>query len=453
MNRISTLLDRLAGRDLAARLLGGGAIALVIKVASAATSYIMLVAFARMLDATSYGQFGFMLNLAIVLAAVASLGLPAGIMRFWGSHEAKGEWGKARGVVAASLKWLGVSAVVLIVAGLTLSALGIGQAQTGLTQGLALTAAFAALLAFGDYYSGALRAQNQTTWAMAPRDIVWRLAAPLLAFVTGLVLGRQDIFIAITCTIIVLLVTTLAQHVIHMRRTRAAVGAAPAELDGAAWRRVALPLWGAGILFAMVQQLDVVVVSAYLGAAPAGAYFAAQKTASLLGLVMIAGGMVAAPLMSARFHTGHMDELQRICRLLAVAIAGTTLAGFVLLAGIGSFLLSIFDPAYVEAYGVMMILAIGFCADALAGPSAYLMQMTKLEWVYLRVMAIVYALVLALQVAFIPRYGMVAAACASAFGVVLWNILSVTLLRREIGIDPSILSLFGRAAPVSKEPK
>jgi O-antigen/teichoic acid export membrane protein len=162
---------------------------------------------------------------------------------------------------------------------------------------------------------------------------------------------------------------------------------------------------------------------------------------------MIAGGMVAAPMMAASYHAGRMDELQRLCRLLALAIAATTLAGLAFLAVLGKFLLGIFDPAYVSAYGVLMVLGLGFTVDAMAGPSAYLMQMTKLEWTYLRVMAIVYALVIALQLTFVPRYGMIAAAAASALGVVVWNLLAVSLLRREIRIDPSVFSLFRRTAP------
>ena len=110
------------------------------------------------------------------------------------------------------------------------------------------------------------------------------------------------------------------------------------------------------------------------------------------------------------------------------------------MAVLGNLLLTIFDPTYVSAYGVLMVLSFGFAVDAMAGPSAYLMQMTKLEWTYLRIMAVVYGLVLALQVTFVPRYGILAAAAASAFGVVIWNVLAIHLLRKEIGIDPSILS-------------
>ena len=104
--------------------------------------------------------------------------------------------------------------------------------------------------------------------------------------------------------------------------------------------------------------------------------------------------------------------------------------------------MSIFDPAYRDAYSILVILAVGYAIDAIAGPTAYLMQMTSLEGSYLRIMAIVYAFVLALQFALVPHYGAIAAALATALGVVMWNVLSIYHLRKSIGIDSSILSFF-----------
>jgi O-antigen/teichoic acid export membrane protein len=188
--------------------------------------------------------------------------------------------------------------------------------------------------------------------------------------------------------------------------------------------------------------LDVVVVGTLVGPQEAGAYFAAQKTASLLGLVMIAGGLVAAPLMSAAFQAGQHVELQRLCKFLSLAIAVGTLAGFIVLVIMGKPLLAIFDPSYRDAYAILVILSIGYAIDALAGPTAYLMQMTSLEGAYLRIMAVVYSLVLALQFALVPHYGAIGAAACTALGVCLWNIIAVYQLRKTIGVDSSILSLF-----------
>lgn len=450
----ASLVEKLAGGGLAARLLGSGSAALLIKVASAGTSYLMLVAFANLLGPEDYGFFGYILNLSILLSAVFGLGLPTAIMRFWPTHMERGEKPLARGAVSISLRALAIATALLTLLGILLSLMGIMSAELGFAEAWVFTALLAATFAFADYLSGALRAQGSTIWALAPRDIFWRIAAPGVALAIFVVTGVSDARSAIFSCLAIMVLVCVLQIIKHISLTRHIAGSGEQATDWSNWTKPLLPLWGSSILFALIQQFDVIVVGTLLGPTEAGAYFAAQKTASLLGLVMIAGGMVAAPMMAASFHAGRMDELQRLCRLLAAAIAVSTLAGLVMMALLGNLLLSIFDPAYISAFSVLMVLSFGFAVDAMAGPSAYLMQMTKLEWTYLRVMAIVYALVIALQITFVPRYGILAAAAASAFGVVIWNILAVYLLRREIGIDPSILSVFAgrKLLPQDKTP-
>ena len=438
----SFLSKHVLGDQLAGRLLGPGLAALVIKIASAAFSYLMLVAFARMLDPVAYGHFGVMLNISIVMSAVAALGLPTAAMRFWAGHQAKGDIDLAKGFHIGAQKILLAVSVALFGGGVILSMLGWGTDYFGLRNGALLVAVFAVVLAFADYFANILRAQNKIIWSMAPRDVVWRIGSPVVAFILFWSTGILTAGWAIGCCIAVLAVLTCAQGLASHQAMKALAGDSPARSDWSQWRGPLLPLAGASILFAMVQQLDVVVISAFLGAQEAGAYFAAQKTASLLGLVMIAGGLVAAPLMSAAWQSGRKAELQRLCKMLALAIAVSTAIGFVVLVLIGKPLLMIFDPAYQSAYPLLLILGLGYAIDALAGPTAYLMQMTSLEGAYLRIMAVVYGFVLALQLVFVPLYGAVAAACATALGVALWNIIAIRQLRRSIGVDSSILSFF-----------
>ena len=62
-------------------LLGPGIISLVIKVAGAGLSYVMLVAFAHLLSPAEYGVFAFSFNLSIVVAAFFGFGYATAITR------------------------------------------------------------------------------------------------------------------------------------------------------------------------------------------------------------------------------------------------------------------------------------------------------------------------------------------------------------------------------------
>jgi O-antigen/teichoic acid export membrane protein len=442
MKALSLRLQHIFGDQLAAKLLGPGLAALTIKILSAGLSYIMLVAFARMLSVEGYGHFGVMLNISIVLSAIAALGLPTGVMRFWSGHLAKGDSGLALGFHIGSQKLIGIVGIALMGLGAVASFFGWWTNALGLQLGALLVGLLAVSFSFGDYYANALRAQDQVLWSMVPRDVIWRIVAPGLAAILLFGNGSLSAGQAIACCIAVMVSVDLAQAIMSTRASAILTGNATMQTDWPHWRRALFPLAGASILYAMVQQLDVVVIGAYLGPAEAGAYFAAQKTASLLGLVMIAGGLVAAPMMAAAFQSGKKRELQNLCKTLALIIAITTAIGFVVLAMLGKPLLAIFDPSYRSAYPLLLILGLGYAIDALAGPTAYLMQMTSLEGAYLRIMAVVYAFVLTLQIVFVPKYGAIAAAAATALGVALWNIIAIYQLRRSIGIDSSILSFF-----------
>ena len=134
--------------------------------------------------------------------------------------------------------------------------------------------------------------------------------------------------------------------------------------------------------------------------------------------------------------------MRRLLRFLSLAIGASTILGVLILSIIGPHLLALFDEEYRTAYTVLMILSVGFAIDAMAGPSAYLMQMTGLEKPCLVIMAIAYAIVLTLQFIFVPTYGMIAAALSNTAGSMFWSISAVMLLRHYRGVDPSVLSFF-----------
>jgi O-antigen/teichoic acid export membrane protein len=427
---------------LGSKLAGPAFFAFAIKIASAGLSYLMLVAFARMLGADDYGKFGVMLNLGIVLSTVIGFGLPTTILRWWPEYIVKGDPEKAAGAMKGSVRLLAGASLLLMLVGAIASALGLGQNMFGFAYGALAVAILASVTIFGDFLSGALRAAERTVFAMAPRDIIWRIASPLLAFLVFRACGFANAAIAIACVIAVLVIIDLVQYAGLRKTVRSVVKSAAPKHDWPVWRKTLLPIWGAAILTALIQQLDVVVVGSMLGTTEAGAYFAAQKTANLLGLAMIAGGLVGAPIMAAHFHANKISELQKLCRLIAIAIAVTTMIGVVVEVLFGRQLLGIFDASFAAYYPILMMLCLGYAIDSLSGPNAYLMQVVGLERSYLRIMAVVYCIVLVLQLALIPHYGAIAAAGANAFGTCLWNIAAIWLLRRKIGVDPSILSLF-----------
>ncbi len=420
------------------KLFGSGMASLLIKVSGAGLSYFMFVAFAHLLNARDYGVFAFSFNLAIVVSAFAGFGYSTAIMRYWPKYMAQGRPEYAKGAVKMGAQLTLTGIAVALVLGYVVDHLWFLTSE----QNYVVIAILASAFCFSDFAAGVLRAQNNVVASMLPRDVLWRIFAPVIAIAIvwgGFALNNTW---AVYICAFVLLALVAFQCVAINTNLKISSTALTTIADWAGTRNSLLPLWGAGIIFAMIQQMDVVVVGFLASGNETGAYFAAQKTAALLSLVLIAGGLVTDPIMASLYEKKQIQELQSLCRRMVIVIAVITFLGFLFLVLTGSVLLSIFNASFVSAYSILLILAVGALIDAVSGPTAYLMQMTSLENVYARMLAVVYFIVFVLQFIFVPKYGVIAAAISNAAGVVIWNCVSIYFLRRRIGVDPSFFGLF-----------
>jgi O-antigen/teichoic acid export membrane protein len=415
--------------------------AFLIKLGGAALSFVMFVAIAREMNAVTYGHFSILINLAILVSAVFGLGTSFAVLRFWPRYIAMQDYARARGFIQFCFLLIGISSIVLLlvaeIADLNFS----WTSLLGFQHAPLAVAALAICFTVADFVASALRSQNSIYWSMLPRDIIWRSATPLIIFLLSANAIKIDEFIVSNVTIGVLTVLLIVQCWVLWLNSKVSTKHAQPEMDFPEWRGPMIALWGSTIVFAIVQQFDVVIVGALVGAADAGAYFAAQKVSSVLGLVLLAAGLVAAPAISRLFHEKQINNLQLLCARLVVVVAFATIAGFVLVVIFGKNLLQLFDPDYVHAYGALVLLALATLFDSLCGPTAALMQMTKLENAYLKLIAAVYALVILLQLLLVPTYGIMAAALCNLAGVITWNLIAVYQLRKHIGVDPAITGI------------
>ncbi|HMT15535.1 MAG TPA: oligosaccharide flippase family protein, partial [Aestuariivirga sp.] len=333
-------------KAMAARLFGAGAIAFVAKAGGAALSYVIFVVFARLLAPDQYGHFAFAFNLANAMSTIAGLGAATAILRFWPQHMVQGQPALARG---SAVTGGGVTlAATLLCAGLLAAAAPLIARVSGSadTLHLLVMALSVPLIALSEYVASLLRAMGKTFLSLMPRDVIWRIMI-IIAALSGIASGLHfSAATALAITTATLLAVVVPQTPYALRQVNHQAPA-PAASDLPLWRGATLPLWGAGILYVLVQQFDVVIAGIYLTPAETGAYFAAQKTAGLLTLLLIAGNLVAGPLIATYYHAGDIAKLQRMTNIIAVAVAAPTPFGLIFLAIAGSFLLGLFGAGFV----------------------------------------------------------------------------------------------------------
>lgn len=188
------------------------------------------------------------------------------------------------------------------------------------------------------------------------------------------------------------------------------------------------------------DHLGTIVVATVLGPVAAGAYFAAERIAKLLSIALIGVNQIVGPMIARSWRAERLDEV----RLLV--LGGSAMAFFVASIGffayllVGRFALRLFDPAYSDAYGVLLILAAGQLVNAICGPNNYLLNMVGLERTYMWIMlgwggaAVVLISLSALL------FGITGAAVGAAVTMIGWNLTILYVAESHLNIG--LISFF-----------
>lgn len=445
-SRISAVRARaqaFAGNALARRVAGSSFWSLLIKLASAALTYIMLAMLARAMDPLRFGRFGIAFSLASFLAVLASMGLHTGILRWVPEYEAKAAPVTGR----QALRW---SLIVTLAAGAGISIAMMASVWLLPLQSERVYLYAGALLiiplVLAEFIGSALRGFGSVILAQLPRDVLWRLA--VMGFTgVGLVLwGGLTESTALVLAAVSLLAVMIPQFVRLAPALAADPGRRwPPRAERVGWARQLLPYWGTALIYAMTQYVDVVLVGSFVSPQAAGAYFAAARTASLAALMLIASNMVSAPLIASAFHAQDRAQLAQLLKIIALCISIPTLGVVALLAGAGPMLLAFFDPLYVSAYPILLVLVAGHAINGLSGPMGYVLQLTGHGDANLRIMLLSYATGIVIQIALLITLGAIGAAIGSTAAIILWNGLCRSVAKKRVGVDPTILNLLKRA--------
>jgi O-antigen/teichoic acid export membrane protein len=439
-----------AGRMTIAGLARSGAVAGVIKLASAAFSFLMFVVVAMVTDERQFGLYSAAYAGASVVSFFATVGQQSTVLRFWPQYAGGNDLRSAHGLMAR--------AVVVCLTGVTVSALLVVAAafmpyvgeRTPEWTPLCLAAAILAFaLGWSEFTSGAFRAKGALVSGLLPRDVIWRGA--VIAVVVAMHFFGLKIS-AVAATLItagLLIAAVLPQTIILLVQTRRAERGPLSAEQKDDFKTVTLGLWGVTSLSPAFGQVSTLLVAGILGPEIAGAVFVADRTTRLVVLALTGLNQALAPEISAAFYAGDKHHLQRatgFTALGAVTVALMILAAFWMF---GTFILGIFEPAYATPtmHTVLMIFGIGATIASACGPVEIVLQLTGLQHSLLKLLVVVNVIGLGLTAVITWQLGPIGAALGSAATVVTWTVIGVVIASRSIGINPSVLGLFAGGRP------
>jgi O-antigen/teichoic acid export membrane protein len=418
-----------------------GAVAGVIKLASAGLSFLMFVAVAMVMDERQFGLFSATFAGASLVSFFASVGQQSTVLRFWPQYVGLDDHNSAHGLMArailVALAGLFVSSLLIFLVGF-LPFIGRGTPEWF---SLCLAAAILSFaLGWSEFTSGAFRAKNALIFGLLPRDIIWRALTIAAVVVCHLMHVEMGAVTATHLTAWLLVLSVVPQTVLLMRDTARADRGPLTQDQKREFKTVTLGLWGVTSLPPALGQVSTLLVAAILGPAPAGAIFVADRTTRFVTLALNGINQALAPQISSAFYSGDRAHVQRITSLAALGGFAIALCVALVFWMFGGFILSIFNPAYdtPTMRATLVIFGIGAVFGTACGPIEILLQLTGLQHALLKLLVIVNVLGLAATAVTTYYFGPVGAAVSIAGTVIAWTATAVSIARRRIGINPSI---------------
>lgn len=442
-------------RSLIGNLLGGAAIAGGLRVAGAGLTFLFFLLLARNTNPEAFGAFSTVYSIATILGYVANAGQHVAILKVSPATHANHGAGAERDVVSRGL------AVVLLSSSLLLGAIMLVSSQTSWLPEIntdssrnvwVLSAQLMVALAIAEYCASVLRARSRIVFALAPRDIAWRIIAMVLIAYFASNSWPIDATIATTLTTLALTLAiapqllTLVVDLVRSIRS----GGLLETCSGAYFREVG-QFWISTSIKPIVDYAATIVVAFALGPAAAAAYFAADRLAKLLAMALISIEQISAPLLAKSYHGGDLGRAQTIASATSAMATLVTLAGLAVYGLLGTQLLGLFGQEYTSAFPVLLVLAAAQLANTYAGSNVVTLLMTGGQNHVTKIFGIWGAAGLALTYFASSHFGIVGSSVAVLISTTGWNIHATRICRQHSGIATAAHNVsFGKLVQVIK---
>jgi O-antigen/teichoic acid export membrane protein len=431
----SEFMRRLGLEDDLSVVLRGAGLTLIIQVTAVALNYGSQILLARWMGPFEFGVYAFAWSLVLPAAAAATLGLSGSAIRFVPQYVTSERWSRIRGLIRRSASIaLGVGLGIVAAGQLLLFALEpwmaghyIGPVRMALLS-IPCLASIALL-------SGLSRGFGWVGLAYVPQYLL----VPGL-MVLSVVLFKHFVFELTAMRVLALAVgvcalTALWQAIRFRMAIPRPVRQSMPAYDTRLWVRVAVPLFLSDGVFLVLWSADEIMLGSMMGPDEVAIYHACVKTAGLTLVFFNATTALAAPRFAALWVDRDKAHQQQFARSVSRWMFFPTLAIALALIALGSTVLATFGTAFVGGYPVLIVLALGYLAQAATGPvSAYLAVSGNHDAIVMVTAAAAVTNVL-FNLLLIPPFGVMGAAVASVLSALAYQLWNYLLVRRRLGID------------------
>jgi len=405
----------------------GGGIIFVGNLFQHSSRFIIAFLMARLLGSEQLGLTNITLSVAFITASLASLGLPAAMMRyipvFASRRDEAGLWGTLQiGIGLTALLSVFTSIGLFFLAEPVAERLFHDPRLVPLLQVVSLVILF---LALGEILAAASRGFKVMQYTVIGQNIAQPAIRLLLTIILAITVGlnAKNALVAFGLAVITsffILLYFLTKLFSFKRPLRSA------RRDTGEMLRFSLPVYLSGLIGTFGNNIQAILLGALNTVANVGV-FAVASQINLVGQLFHSSIVTAsAPIVSELYERGEKEQMGRLYQAVTKWTFMLNLPLFLIVLLFPEPILSIFGKSFVGGATALTILAWANLVGTATGICGSVLDMTGNTNLKMVNSLVAFGLTLGLNILLIPRWGLVGAAIAALTAAVVINLLRLT---------------------------
>lgn len=406
-----------------------------------ALSFLTSIILARWLGKNGFGVYTYAMTWPALLGIPATLGFNNLLVREVAIYNSQSAWGLMRGLLQCA------DVIVFIVSSLmALVAIAIilnwGQfSQPDLLPSLCIAMISVPFVSLISLRLATMNGLHRVVLGQMPE----KLLAPLFFIsltissywflrnqenITVWVMGLKLISLGITFVVGALLLARVLPQEIKQAKP---------EYKILTWLKDGLPFILLGGLVVINSNIDILMLGAFKGAGAVGVYAVVSRVTSLIVFGLVTLNSVLSPTFATLYAEGKLEELQNLVTHSTRIISLLALVMTLGLIALRSPILQLFGADFIYGQTALIILSVGYLVNALTGSVGLLLNMTGHARFSAATVAFAALINICLNWLLIPKWGVNGAATATAFSMIVSNVIGAILVRQKLGIKSSAI--------------
>lgn len=205
------------------------------------------------------------------------------------------------------------------------------------------------------------------------------------------------------------------------------------RMDFNALYKVAAPMFTTTVMQLLMSWIGTLMLASYASEAEVGVYNALIRISVFTNITILAVNGLSMPRFATAFAGGDFNGLRKLSAQASRLILITSLPIFIFLFSFPETLLSVFGPEFNGHTEELLILLIGQFYIVSSGLPGQLLNMTDRESALRTIAVVSAAFQFIVCLILIPAFGMKGACWGQTSGSVVWSVLCILSVRKQLG--------------------